>query len=262
MENNNKTINYLLHTNINDCRIVVNYQDYNSLVEQRILIPFIHFSKWGLMNKDGDIIVDAKYDIVYDNCSKPDDLLRVGVLYPYGYPRANNGVSSYVRYRYGVVDSNGKELIRPEYDCVMCSTNNKLITLQDRSKGYCVVDRKGNDIIPYREYSWIDGFDKGLARVKVNNKWGIINEKGKVVLPIEYDNIWNFYRKNKTCTLVTKDNCSHDVDLLVLNGTKVPENDMDDYTDDSDFRDHESYSIEDSLMDALDGEPEAYWNID
>lgn len=98
---------------------------------------------------------------------------------------------------------------------------------------YGVTDLEGNIIVPFGKYAWIDGFDHGLARVhsygitKIKNgechqykvsplkivdgeivanpeykgeklqpsKWGIINEKGEEVLPMEYDNIWNFMVK-------------------------------------------------------------------
>lgn len=85
-----------------------------------------------------------------------------------------------------------------------------------------VVDLKGNEIVPFGKYAWIDGFEHGLARVrtqgivpwnrgkiiatfetpeqemrpKVIAKWGIINEKGEEVLPCEYDDVWNFYGKD------------------------------------------------------------------
>ena len=53
----------------------------------------------------------------------------------------------------------------------------------------------GSVVVPFGKYNWIDGFDNGLARVKIGgvtngineSKWGLIDEEGEVVLPIEYD---------------------------------------------------------------------------
>ena len=42
-------------------------------------------------------------------------------------------------------------------------------------------------------------------RPEVFAKWGIINEKGEEVLPVEYDEIWKFLGKNLSSTKVVKD---------------------------------------------------------
>lgn len=43
------------------------------------------------------------------------------------------------------------------------------------------------------KYDFIDGFFNHIARVKKNNKWGIINNRGEIILPVEYDEIEDFY---------------------------------------------------------------------
>ena len=57
---------------------------------------------------------------------------------------------------------------------------------------------------------------------KVNNpekyaKWGIINEKGEEVLPVIYDEVWNFFGKNRYSTKVEKDGVESDVYFHDLN---------------------------------------------
>lgn len=210
------------------------------------------------------------------------------------------------------------------------------VTVVERSDyKWAVIDNKGNEIVPFGKYGWIDGFDKGLARVRtpkdpgytkniavifgekgiitdpqeikntINEdkrknphnyaKWGIINEKGEEVLPCEYDEIWNFVGKNRYSTRVVKNGVSSDVYFHDLNpalpdrGVKktfsIWENDWkeravcEEYDDmyvpwsDQDFdRTYEDYNgtyVQDvmhwsdqDISDALDGIPEAYWNID
>lgn len=157
-----------------------------------------------------------------------------------------------------------------------------------------VVDKTGKEIVPFGKYDWIDGFEKGLARVKVghqtsnlkdnDNKWGIINEQGEEVLPVEYDSVWNFFEKNRLYTMVIKDKIGHKVYLHILN-KKLPvsavrhdDNEADDNeADDNDngwterptyeqyngsyAQDVEGWSDQ-VINDAFDGEPDAYWNID
>ncbi|MCX6165801.1 MAG: WG repeat-containing protein, partial [Ignavibacteriae bacterium] len=50
------------------------------------------------------------------------------------------------------------------------------------------IDKEGNEVIPIK-YDEIFNFKEGLARVKLNNKWGFINEQGREVIPAKYDEI-------------------------------------------------------------------------
>ena len=151
--------------------------------------------------------------------------------------------------------------------------------------GYAVLNTDGTEVVPYGKYSWIDGFDNGLARVRIGNvtngqkengnKWGMINENGKVVLPLEYDDIWAFYGKKRVTTKVVKGDVAQNVVLSeILGKDEAQEYDCSssNYYDD-DYRtsygeyagtyaqDVEGYS-DDVIDDAFDGDPEAYWNID
>lgn len=92
-----------------------------------------------------------------------------------------------------------------------------------------VIDIEGRVIVPFGKYDWIDGFDSGLARVKIGqvtngfvdnaNKWGIINTQGVEVLPVEYDNIWNFYNRNRFSTKAIKGESETEIFFSDLNPT-------------------------------------------
>ena len=162
--------------------------------------------------------------------------------------------------------------------------NVKVIEHDDYKWG--VEDLEGNIIVPFGKYDWIDGFDSGLARVKIGkesnnkahneNKWGVINEKGEEVLPVEYDRVWNFLGKNLFSITVEKDGVSSRILLSDLNpGLRVAEfhrhKDYDNYIYEREehyeefagtyAQDVAGFSDED-INDAFDGEPDAYWNID
>ncbi len=153
-----------------------------------------------------------------------------------------------------------------------------------------VIDDNGNEIVPFGKYNWIEGFEQGLCRVKIgkqssnlannDNKWGIINEKGEEVLPCKYDEVWRFLGKNRFSTRVVKDGVARDVYFQDLNPslTKLEET-SDDYSydeydeyDDVEPRTYDEYNgtyVQDvmgwsdqEIDDVLDGEPDAYWNID
>ena len=158
--------------------------------------------------------------------------------------------------------------------------NVKVIQRTDYSWG--VTDLNNNVIVPFGKYDWIDGFAHGFARVKIGksqnkangNKWGIINEKGEEVLPVEYENIWNFLGKQRSSTKIVKDgitkvflfNNARVQDEKDKSNSNVPSRDNDDTEHYEDFRgtyaqDIAGFSDED-IYDAFDGDPDAYWNID
>ena len=163
--------------------------------------------------------------------------------------------------------------------------------VKNASNQFGVIDNEGNTIVPFGKYGWIDGFDSGLARVHSHAfptgkkrllqmyKWGIINEKGEEVLPLEYDDIWNFLGKNRYSTKVIKGDVEEEVFFHELN-TSLPIRNVRHYRssggnsyNDDDYgihygeyagsyaQDEMGYSDED-IDDAFDGESDAYRNID
>lgn len=162
--------------------------------------------------------------------------------------------------------------------------------VQNENFLYAVIDNDGNIIVPYGKYGWISGFCGGLARVvsyynlarsrvgsiPESEKWGIIDEKGNEVLPLEYDEIWNFMGKGRNDTKVVIDGVEKRFDLK---NRKMKESyshssrglglyrRYDEYNTHygeyagSYAQDVEGYS-DDVIDDAFDGDPDAYWNID
>ncbi len=49
--------------------------------------------------------------------------------------------------------------------------------------------KKNEDVVIPIKYSKVETFDSGLARVSNDEKWGLINKAGKIVVPIMYDEI-------------------------------------------------------------------------
>ena len=125
------------------------------------------------------------------------------------------------------------------------TTNNTVSVIQNEKRKWGVIDNQGKTIVPFGKYDWIDGFDQGLARVNkwivvdqasfLKKKfWGIINERGEEVLPLEYDEVWNFLGKNRYSTKVVKNGVSRDVYFCDLN-PDLPQRDGGHYFDDRDY---------------------------
>ena len=108
------------------------------------------------------------------------------------------------------------------------NTIGEVNVLMDDMYQWGVIDNNGNIIVPFGKYDWIDCFDQGLARVNIRmpqegnryatvKKWGIINERGEEVLPLIYDEIWNFYGKNRYSTKAVLDEEEYNIYFHDLN---------------------------------------------
>lgn len=253
---------------------IVPANKYDVRNDDRLLIPFKQDQKIGFVNQYAEPIVEPKFDIIHGDIKKESDLIRVGVRFSYGYARPNGEVQTYERYKWGIIDSKGKLVLAPQYVQIYISDDKALFSVKDREKGYGVINSNDNIVIPFGQYSIIDGFTKGYARVKKDGKWGIVDTKGIVVLPLEYDEIWNFHNKPElNSTRVIKDGKCLKFNLG--NGMLYNPSTFEDWNVhfDDDYGSHygeyagtyaqdvAGYS-DDVINDAFDGEPDAYWNID
>lgn len=265
-------------------KVLIPASSYDFKTDKRLLIPFTSGENIGFVNRDGEVVAKPQFAMYYGECYNTTDYIRVVKAVPYGYPRGGNKVAAYKRTVWGLINYKGEELLPFEYARIVPSlTNISIFTVQKMDGPYAVFTIKGEEIVPFGKYDWIDGFDHGLARVKVGtesityndhkSKMGLINEYGDEVLPVEYDNIWNFYDKKRPDTRIEKEGCSRNIRFDELNN--VPENDCDFIENDVDddygthygefagsyAQDVAGYS-DDVINDAFEGDPDAYWNID
>lgn len=267
-------------------KIIIPSEQYKLASDTRILIPFTSRGKIGFANRDGSIVVEPQFSCYHGECYQKDDLVKVGIIESYGYPRCEGKVSAYHHTLYGLIDYQGKIILEPNYLVLISAIGNKnLFTVQDKNFRYRVINAWGKEIVPAGKYHYIDGFDHGFARVKIGkggsyikdngNKWGIINEEGEEVLPAEHEAIWNFYKKGYNsiitenngvrrkipfCDLTQKQrNIRHIIDRS-NQSIEIYGNSYGEYAG-SYAQDVMGYS-DDVINDAFDGAPDAYWNID
>ena len=44
-----------------------------------------------------------------------------------------------------------------------------------------------------KQYDFVGSFINGFARVKLNNKYGIVDRTGEEIIECKYDNVYNFH---------------------------------------------------------------------
>lgn len=189
-------------------------------------------------------------------------------------------------YKWGVLDLEGNEIVPfGKYGWIDGFDQGlaRVRTHGDSGRGINIVALL--DIDTENKADTIEGKDKIEDYIKSDRgkhpdkyaKWGIINEEGEEVLPIEYDDVWNFLGKGRSSTKVVMNGETRVVffhelnpDLPIRWGKSYDGSEEYDY--DSYHRHYEEfagtyaqdvmgYSDED-IYDAFDGDPDAYWNID
>ena len=187
--------------------------------------------------------------------------------------------------KWGVADSEGNEIVPFgkygwidgfDHGLARVRTSGKLY--RSRAKAVAIITNSQNVITDPVEIAQEKDNERELHPERFA-KWGIINERGEEVLPVVYDNIWNFLGKNRYSCRVEKGNDWHEVYFSDLNPSLPPHSCI--RQDESgpwswslgNVRQHyeefagtyaqdvAGYSDED-INDAFDGDPDAYWNID
>ena len=90
--------------------------------------------------------------------------------------------------KWGFVGRDGKIVIEPKYDEVHDFTDG-IAAVRQGSKSF-FIDKTGR--VPFllpNNITDIGMFNKGLAPVKIDGKWGFIDTKGTVVIPPAYNEV-------------------------------------------------------------------------
>lgn len=186
-----------------DVRIMVPAKKYQICDDERLLIPFIsnRDGTIGFVNRDAEVVVKPRYNIVLDDCYNENDFIRVGRLYTYKY---SNSKTIYKKYKYGVIDFSGNKILKCEYGSILIFDKTFLIEHvfgPEVNYSRSIVDHKGNPIVPFEKYLFnLDHFPRRLSRVRLidedeneGHKYGIMNENGEIIAPIIYDEIGDYY---------------------------------------------------------------------
>lgn len=169
--------------------------------------------KVGLIDKTGKVIVPLQYDYIgnYHNglFSVRNLQEKYGfidssgkVIIPFEYDAVdigwfNNGVASVRKgNKNGAIDVNNKIVIPFEYQVL--NDFSKGVSLAKKNDQYLIVDKTGKEIkVPgMNNYEGITIADENKLIVtnKATSKQGIIDFQGKIILPLQFKSITEFYK--------------------------------------------------------------------
>jgi len=163
--------------------------------------------KYGRINKEGKEIVPIKYDFI-DNFYQDLDIVMVdkkyGIINSKGkeitrvkYDKVDyhdNGLLTVlIDKKYGIINTEGTEITPIKYDVILIR-NNMIIVKNGNKCG--ALDLNGFEISPFiyediKPLSWTDDCLKFYI-VRLEKKYGLVNEKFEKITEIKYDNIFFF----------------------------------------------------------------------
>lgn len=144
--------------------------------------------KTGIINKDGEVIIALEYDNISDE---------------------NNGLFLAKKSKkYGMINTNGQIIIPFDYSSLRFFKEGLALSYNDKMSQF--INKKNEIVIkPKSEFNFKGSFSNNLAIITKNKKFGYMNIKGEIIIPIIYDKALPF-EKNRA--IVKKDGI-----LLIIN---------------------------------------------
>lgn len=148
-------------------------------------------NKYGIISKSSYTISSAKYEYISDKLTNADY-----------FKITTNG-------KYGLLDKSGKEIVKPVYDDVGGASAGGMFSIKSNGK-WGFIDKAGKTVIKpqfenvgdftsstvYSENNprWSTSELKEVyCKIKIGNKWGLIDKLGKIVVSPKFDDIGLIY---------------------------------------------------------------------
>jgi hypothetical protein len=160
---------------------------------------------WGFIDPDGNYVIPSIYSdaLSFDESGlapvEKDDIWGyintkgeyvIEPQYQYAYNFSENGMAKVtVDDKYGFIDQTGAFVIQPEFDEVYDFDNGYAVVFvgEWETGKYGYIDEKGNYLVE-PQYDQAYNFTKdGYAMVVKDDKCGLIDTTGTLVIPCEYD---------------------------------------------------------------------------
>lgn len=92
--------------------------------------------------------------------------------------------------KYGFIDFYEKKVCEFKYDYLSTFENNFAIAAKyiDGNLKYSFLNRQFEEVIDF-QFDYIENFSEDRASFKINGLWGVIDEKGRIIIPAEFNQI-------------------------------------------------------------------------
>lgn len=135
------------------------------------LIPVLVGEKWGYIDLEGKYAINPQFDNA--------DYFVDGIALV-----QSSG-------KYGYITKDGKYLINAQYKDASNFSEGLAAVVPENGK-IKYIDKKGNVKFELSNAEYAGDFHNGLARVLMNDKWGFVDQTGKVIINAIYDRVDDF----------------------------------------------------------------------
>ena len=157
--------------------------------------------KWGYIDDQGNIVIEAIYDQAFPTFVNGRATVRQNglwgmidanqdIIVPFQYDRLGNLIEDRVLFqkndKYGFFDSNGNSVIPAHFDGARDFYNGIAPVSVDKKWGFV---NKAGEIIVQPRFEDVQSFMEGMAAVKQDNHWGFIDTRDKLIIPCRYENV-------------------------------------------------------------------------
>lgn len=187
--------------NVESNQYVVDDEFGNIEMAGKDLFVVSKFNKVGMINKAGKQIIPITYNCIEKcgpaiqvklgekyalftmNGEKLTDFIYDYLNYKLGYIIVRNDVGN-GDVKYGLLGVNGQSILLPEYESIDVISNNKLLVTKDKLS--YLIDETGTALSS--KYKTVTDFNP-YFRVEQNGKFGLMDNNGKLVIPVNFENI-------------------------------------------------------------------------
>ncbi len=157
---------------------------------------------YGFINSQGELVIPSIYSRVSDFSEGRATVQRKGKcgyidrtgeeVIPLDFSKcldfADGKAVVYKGYRKGgIIDRNGTYIIEPEVDRLLDFSDGRGLVRNPNAQFYYITDEaKQHQATTYQQAG---KFQHGVAAVQMNNRWGMINQKGIAIVPPKFDEI-------------------------------------------------------------------------
>jgi actin-like ATPase involved in cell morphogenesis len=158
--------------------------------------------RWGYADGTGKLIIPPQWESIDPfreglacvglEAKNPDVKKLISLLDKGGVDFTTMLEGSGIGLRYGYIDKSGRMVITPDY--FFASNFFRGLAKVELSGKSGLIDKTGKRIVPCEFDSVPITFSEGLGAACRNGKHGFIDNKGQVIIPLQYDNAGSFSR--------------------------------------------------------------------
>lgn len=153
------------------------------------LLNIYNGEKWGYVDINGNLVIDYKYDLA-DGFN--------GYGYSNVVSKDKNG-----DYRWGLIDKKDNVIIDFQYNNALFFGVDGISRANKDEEGY-FINLDNQKVLQGLLFEKVSSFNEGLAFVKNNDKWGIINTNGTEIFPCIFDDLPNYNFSNGISCVIYK----------------------------------------------------------